>query len=443
MLSKIMGFLMSIVMFFSSFFPSIIKGLGIGNKAGDIAAEIKNYVSTNLPVFHQIFDVLGEAFYATSVEKVIPCTVIDENGNEDEAAYVDFNGDYGYLIISMDKFVYAYKCEGNLPQINTLDSVIYSVTDGFVYLKDGEYIPYDFEENKPDKNFTFEYFHDYFNYISNDGSIDDPDAYVEEQYGDGYVTKSENELEDFDYLEQFDTSIYLEYSEDKTMISSEGNCAPTAMTSMFSYIAKMAGKTTDAKFSSLPKLTDTDIIYATEDPFFEKYKNNVYDFSLNPTGNYKINGYNFKTGDCTGYEVPALYKDIRTYIINNYGYETGGLAPAKFKEIVPVFMNKYGIDDENVKGTLDVGSFGSFVKPKIDKGYPVLWSVYNSTTYDDHTTTVTGYKIYTKTVEVNSIKVLSDLVILLEINDNWAGKPVYFDYTKFCFGEGYFYSLDK
>ncbi|MGN0444108.1 MAG: hypothetical protein ACI4F5_05785 [Acutalibacteraceae bacterium] len=44
---------------------------------------------------------------------------------------------------------------------------------------------------------------------------------------------------------------------------------------------------------------------------------------------------------------------------------------------------------------------------------------------------------------MNSIKVLSDLVILLEINDNRAGKPVYFDYTKFCFGESYFYSFGK
>ncbi|MGN0444107.1 MAG: hypothetical protein ACI4F5_05780 [Acutalibacteraceae bacterium] len=48
---------------------------------------------------------------------------------------------------------------------------------------------------------------------------------------------------------------------------------------------------------------------------------------------------------------------------------------------------------------LDAGLFSSFVKPEIDKGYPVLWSVYDSTTYDDHTTAVTGYKIYTKTLK--------------------------------------------
>lgn len=443
MLTKIMGFLMSIVMFFSSFMPSVIKGFDIGNKASDYVKQIQEYVEKNFPVFAEIGSVLGEAFYATSVEKVIPCTVIDENGNEDKCAYVDFNGNHGYLIISKDKFIYAYKSEGNFDEINKLEEVYYSVTDGFVYKTEDSYIAYSFDENKPDKSFTYEYFLEYFNYISNDGSILDADSYVNEQYGDGYIMKSENELEDFDYLKQFDTSIYLEYTDDKSLIYSEGNCALNALTSTFSYISKMAGKTTDKKFAALPTLEEKELVFATDDPFFEKYKSNVYDYYLNRDGKYKINGYNLRTNFCSGYAVPALYKDIRSFCIEHYGYETSGLAPAKFKEIVPFFMNKYGIKDENIRGTLDVGSFGAFVKTQIDKGYPVLWSVYNSSTYDDHTTTVTGYKVYLKTVEVNGIKVISDIVILLEINDNWAGKPVYFDYTKFCFGEGYFYSIGK
>ncbi len=443
MLTKIIGFFMSVIMFFSSFMPSLFKKLDIGDKADSIIKTVQDYVSRNLPVFDEMFKVLGEAFYATSVEKVIPCTVINEKGEEEKAAYVDFNGNYGYVIVSADKFVYAYKSEGNLDVINRLDSVTYSLTDGFVYFDGEKYVPYDFEGNKPDTSFTYEYFLEYFNYISSDGSIDNPDEYVEEIYGKGYVVSSQNELEDFDYLRQFDTSIYIKYSDDKKFINSEGNCALNALTSAFSYIAKMAGKTTDKKFAALPTLNDKVKIYATEDPFFDKYKNDVYNYSLNPTGNYKINGYNYSTGVCNGYDVPALYKDIRTYTINHCDYETGGLAPAEFDKIVPDFMAKYGITDENVKGFLDIGSFGAIVKPEIDKGYPVLWSVYNSTTYHDHTTTATGYKVYLKTVEVKGLTVISDIVILLEINDNWAGKPTYFDYTKFCFGEGYFYSLMK
>lgn len=443
MLTKIMGFFMSIVMFFSSMFPSLFKYFHIGDKAEDLIEVIENYVSDNLPVFDEMFKIFGEAFYATSVEKVIPCTVINEKGEKEKAAYVDFNGSFGYVVISEDKFVYAYKNEGNLEEINALDEVIYSVTDGFVYDNDGVYVPYDFDENKPDSTFSYEYFLEYFNYISSDGSIENPDEYVKETYGDGYVVSSQNELDDFDYLKQFDTSIYIAYSEDKNYIYSEGNCAPNALASTFSYIAKMAGKTTDEKFSALPKLTDKAKIYATEDPFFDKYKDDVYDYQRNPEGHYKINGYNARTGVCSGYEVPALYKDIRTYIVDHYGYETSGLAPKHFKDIVASFMAKYGVENENVKGFLDVGSFGAIVKPQIDKGYPVLWSVYNSSTYDNHTTTTTGYKVYIKTAEVKGLTVISDIVILLEINDNWSGKPAYFDYTKFCFGEGYFYSLMK
>ena len=428
-------------MFFSSMFPGIFKGFDIGNKADDFVKEIENSVVKKFPEFSKVFDILGEAFYATSVEKVIPCTVIDESGDEVSCAYIDFNGSFGYMIISEDKFIYAYKCEGNLEEINKLESVIYSVTDGFVYLENGSYIPYDFNLNNPDKSFSYDYFLEYFRYISDDGSIEDPDKYIAEQYGSNYIVKSQNELNDFDYLKQFDTSVYIKYSDDKKLIYSEGNCALNALAATLSYISKMSGKTTDKKYSSLPTLEDKALVFATEDPFFEKYKNDIYDYSLNPQGNFRINGYNYRTGACTGYEVPALYKDIRTFVINNYGYETSGLAPAKFKTIVPYLMDKYGVIGSKMSETLDVGSFFSFVKPQIDKGYPVLWSVYDSSTYDDHTTTVTGYIVYLKTVEVNGISVLSDIVVLLEINDNWAGKPMYFDYTKFCFGEGYFFAF--
>lgn len=443
MLTKIISLIMSVIMFFTSFLPSLVKYADIGNKTYDLISDISAYVEKNLPVFDEMFDIMGEAFYATSVEKIIPCTVLNEDGQNDEAAYIDFNGNFGYIIISKDYFIYAYKCEGNLGEINSLNSVIYSVTDGFVYEENGEYIPYSFDENKPDSSFTYEYFQELFNYSSSDGSIDNTDEYIKEEYGDGYVVTAEGHLEDFDYLRQFDTSVYIQYSDDKATIYSEGNCALNALTCFLSYLSKMAGKTTDTKFSAIPVITDTAKIYATEDKFFDRYKADAYDSRINPNGNYKISGYNARTGICSGFDVPVMYKNIRNFCIDNYGYETGGLAPREFLTIIPYFFDKYGIKDEKVHEYLDVCSFSLAVRPQIDKGYPVLWSVYKSSTYGDHTTSVTGYKVYKKTQVVNGISVLSDVVVLLELNDNWAGKPTYFDYTKFTFGEGYFYTLNK
>lgn len=443
MFSKLTGLLLTLIMFISSIIPSYFREIIIGNNSDLIISSTETYLEENFPLIKDALNSLGNAFYATNVNKVIPCTIINETGREIPGAYVDFNGNFGYIVISSGKTIYAYKCEGNLDEINSLDSTVYSLTDGFVYKSENGYVPYTFESNKPDKSFTYQYFQEYLNYASGDGSIRNPDEYIRKEYGEGFKLESENELADFDYLKQFDTSIYLEYTDDRDLVYSEGNCAPNALTSMFSYISKMAGKTTDSKFSALPTLEDKSVIYATEDPFFEKYRSNIYHSKLNPQGKFTINGYNYLTGQCDGYEVPTLYKDIRTFIIDNYGYEINGLAPAKFKKIVPYFMSKYGIINENVKECLDISSFGYFVKPQIDKGYPVLWSVYKSSTYVDHTTTITGYKIYVRTSEINGIKIISDYVVLLELNDNWAGVPVYFDYIKFTFGEGYFFSLGK
>lgn len=433
MLAKITAFFVSIVMFFSSIIPGLFKQLGIGNKVVDIATDVGKYVETHLPVFKVMFDTLGEAFKATAVENAVPCTVILEDGSYEETTYIDFNGNFGYMILSKDYYIYAYKSEGDFSQLKSLDRVYYSVTDGFGYLDgDGNFVSYGLEDLSADESFTYEYLVEYFNYVSQDGSLRDTDEYVKDQYGNGYQLASQFELDDFDYTTQMSTSVYKEIPK-PGWVTSEGNCSLQAIYTMLNYYQKNAGSSTPAKYAALPSSSDKAKIYANLDPFFDEFKDNE---------NYYIEGYNRKTGKCTGFTVPAMYKTIRTFCVENYGYKTGGTDPDNFKYIVHNVFDTYNVEPTALKEHVDLKTFQAVVVPHLKKGLPVLWSTSESTTYGSHTTVVTGYKIYTKTVEVNGFKILTDRIVLLKLNDNWSPNGNYFDYTRYTVGTGSFYTLD-
>ncbi len=433
MLSKITAFFVSVFMFFSSIIPGLFKQLGIGNKFFDIATDVGKYVETHLPVFNKLFADMGEAFKATAIEKAIPCTVLLADGTTEEATYIDFNGNFGYMILSKDYYIYAYKSEGDFAQLKGAEKVYYSVTDGFGYIdENGSFVSFGLEGMGADESFTYEYLVEYFKYVSQDGSLKDTDEYVKGQYGDGYELVSEYELGDFDYSTQMSTSVYKEIPK-PGWVTSEGNCSLQSIYAMMNYYQKKAGTVTPEKYSALPSSDVKSRIYADRDPFFNEFKDNE---------NYLIEGYNRKTGKCTGFVVPAMYKTIRTFCINNYGYKNGGTNPDNFKYIVENVFNTYNVAPTVLKEHVDLKTFQAVVVPHLKDGLPVLWSMSYSSTYGSHTAVITGYKIYTKTVEVNGFKILTDRIVLLKLNDNWSPNGNYFDYTRYTVATGSFYTLD-
>ncbi len=433
MFSKIVAFSLSVVMFFSSIFPGLFKLLGIGEKVVDVTKTVIEYTERNLPVFSKAFSTLGMAFKASAVENYIPCTVILPDGKEDDAVYVDFNGNFGYMIMSEDYYIYAYKSEGDIELFKDKEELYYSVTDGFGYKDENcSFISYDLEETQADKTRVYEYIEEYFNYVSQDGSLGDTDEYVRKQYGDGYKLASQAKLDSYDYTTQMSTSVYKAVVKDG-YYASEGNCSLQSIYSMLSYYQKRAGNKIPVKYAALPSRHATSKIYATEDPFFDEFKDDE---------SYKIEGYNRKTGKCTGFKVPTLYKTIRTFCIENYGYKTGGTKPDNFKYIVKNVFDTYNIKPTELTEHIDFKTFQSVVVPHIKKGLPVLWSMSVSSTYGSHTAVITGYKIYTKFVESNGLKILTDRVILLKLNDNWSTDGGTFDYTRYTAATGTFYTLD-
>ena len=434
MLTKLTAFLMSIIMFFSSTLPGLLRDLGIGNKVEGITDKITDYVEQNFPALGDAFEVLGEAFKASTIENAIDCTLIHADGTTEEATYIDFNGNFGYIIMTPDHFIHAYKGEGDLKALKNLDMVYYSLIDGFVYLNEnGEYVPYDIDDYDVNDRFTYQYIEDFFNYVSQDGALINPDEYVKEQYGAGYALTAEYELPDFNYSTQMSTSVYREIPQPGWW-TSEGNCSLHAIYAFLNYIKEKSGDVTDEIYSALPASTQKAVIYADQDPFFDEFKDNL---------NYDIMGYDRDTGVCKGFEVPALYNVIRTFCCENYGYTTGGTSPSNFKYIVQNVFDTYNVKGKYLKEHTDYKTFSSVIIPHLKNGYPVLWDVNISTTYGSHTTVTTGYKIYTKTVEVNGFKITTDRVTLLRLNDNWAENGSYFDYTRYTINCGTFYTVDN
>ncbi len=433
MLAKITAFFVSVFMFFSSVIPGLFKDLDIGNKIDSVITDVEKYVETNLPVFDKMFSTLGIAFKASAIENAIPCDVLLPDGTTEETTYIDFNGNFGYMILSKDYYIYAYKSEGDFELLKSAEKVYYSLTDGFGFLdENGAFTSYGIDDMVADESRTYEYIKEYFNYVSQDGSLTDTDEYIKKQYGDGYNLYYQYELCDYDYSTQMSTSVYKGIPE-PGYLTSEGNCSLHAIYSMLSYYHKKAGSAADRKYSAIPSSNVKSLIFANRDPFFDEFKDDE---------NYKIEGYNRSNGICTGFWVPALYKTIRSFCIENYGYKTGGTNPDNFKYIFQNVFETYHITPTPLTEHVDLKTFRTVVVPQLKKGLPVLWSTSVSSTYGSHTTVITGYKIYTKFVEVDGFKILTDKVVLLKLNDNWSNCGNYFDYTRYTFGTGTFYTLD-
>ncbi len=447
MFSKLVAFIMTFIMFFSSALPGFFRDLGLGGRAEELSETIAAYVEEKLPFFKDILTSMGEAFGAGSIDYVKDCTLIDENGNEKEAAYVDFNGNFGYMVITKDYFVAAYKSEGDHPEFKDIQGLVYSTVDGFGSRNADGSVDYLVE---PDTTFNYEYFIELFKYASEDGELSDSDAYIGKQYGDGYTMTAEYELPDFDYTLQMDTSVYRLHTVQNGMHyqTSEGNCGINAMYTFLSYLKKKAGDTTDAVYSRLPGLNDKVKVYASDDPFFaEKYKDKAYSAYGNPDGEYYVMGYNYNTRTHTwvdsGFDLPETYSFMRNIYINEYGYTDDSVNTGTYGRLFDLVFKKYGIEGKKLKTYEDFKTFYTLVVPHLKNGYPVLWSMNNSSTYHAHTTVITGYKVYTKFIEKNGMTFATDTVVLFKLNDNWNAAGSYFDYTRYHILDGGFYTVDN
>lgn len=349
----------------------------------------------------------GEAsLQASYCEATMPVYITTTNQN---GVYLDFDGDNGYLIVVDNYEIAAYATQGDLSYLREQETLMYSLYDGFLYYDaEGNLIPYEgttaMTEADWEAYLQTELERSYQGQSGNgsDGQIYDPDAFVKDKYGTGYSVYNSNILKNFQYVSQYDLSIY--YKLQNGTRYSEGNCSLAAIYALMNYLQA------SGKYTELPKASAITSYAATKDSFYNKYKQN---------GNYSIT---------TPKILPKLYASIRNYAITHYGYEVGGTNPFYIATIIQQVGKQYGY---TLKANhILIWSYEGQAVKEIDAGYPVIWNMANSDTYGSHSTVVTGYRTYRKTKTFLGMKLYS-YVKLLALNDNWNKSVRYFDFTNY------------
>ena len=405
-MKKIIALILAAITTVNGTSSGVITEANIHEYVAPECETVAEFIIDNLEIFAAEYNKEVEdeelKFEATSCEKMIPVYVVS---TEQEGLYLDFNDENGYMVIVDDYSVHAFETKGELEYLKDLDYTYYSIYDGFLYVsEEGDYVPFEF--NQMSESDIETYIQEGLEKAADgDGGISDPDAYVKDKYGKEYVLKSgdSKSLKNYEYVDQSHLSIY--YTKENGGTRSEGNCVLSSCYSLLNYLQQTG------KYSNLSKSTSETVYDASRDSFYNKYSSN--------TAKYYVVRYK---------KLPNLYLAIRDYAIKNYGYEIGYVNPFNIGSIIKGVAKSYGYN-LTTKDIL-IWTYEEQVVKEINGGHPIIWNMLNSTTYDSHSTVVTGYRTYTKTTTVLGINFYS-YVQLIQLNDNWKDEARYFDFTNY------------
>lgn len=172
-----------------------------------------------------------ELWHATYVENRFEI-IINECDEEYIGTFLDFDGDNGYAVVGNDYNFLDFVTSGESPYAGIeTDSYYFSVSSGYFYLEDGEFLSVN-KENNTDDNFAYNYvmsktYDGQENNQTGCGKIEYPDRYVNAKYGGGWSLRKSTSLNMIGH-EQSGLSCYKENKYNKTYNTydkfSEGNC---------------------------------------------------------------------------------------------------------------------------------------------------------------------------------------------------------------------------
>lgn len=262
-----------------------------------------------------------EADYVESVAD-ISITAMDEYGNElvDDGYLLNFNDEFGYLVIGSDYKLYAMETSGENPFNNISDAeLVDREGEGFFYFKDGDMIDVNNLPNSVNKEDTYCSEAIYEGQTKKGcGRIYRPDLYTAKRYGFGYRKILSNRIPVQRYT-QSQLSVYSSYDiQAGGGWMTEGNCWLVAGYHTLQYYS-------DTQILNAPKSGET-IVY---DPIADEPE--IYENYYDENGNCKAI-YNIEGTDFDGYRLnysrmnhmPSLYSDVRKYASKHYGRCSGG-----------------------------------------------------------------------------------------------------------------------
>lgn len=392
-----------------------------------VAAFIQNNLETFVQKYNQSREDESEYLHASSVERTKIVNLIED---ENYGAYIDFDGDNGYVVVTGDYTIYDLQTEGDLDYLDNAANIYYGYgkfhwldQNGTLQLfAEAESAPtpaeqpaYEGNAGKDDKGVIInlsEYANANYSKYTYEGN----------KFGGNKVA--------FNYATQESLSYYLwnacnamgtilDYTPQY-----EENCSLAAMYNIFKNWGQY-GKL------NVPYATTLNLNDAIEnDPLYATYGNKIVPF-IDSRGNTNYRYWITDNGNLRA--MPAVYDKIRSYTIS------GSYIPAKdfYKpdegfnsEYVPTIMEltaDYYDSGANVFVNYTYTEANALIS--IQNGKAAYLSLQNDPVYINHGVAIIDYHYYThksgwwifQTVETATI---------LEIANGWYDFPTYYDIGK-------------
>lgn len=200
------------------------------------------------------------------------------------------------------------------------------------------------------------------------------DNYISTYYS-GYNVVSENYIPFYDYVSQFDTSVYIKYS--GGYVYSEGNCV---INSTYSMLHNLGKKDRDRDFYYSDYYVDYTGDNLTHDAHYSLTYNGWKANDLSRSGAPNVGKKALKV-------VPDLYLRLRERAISSYGYnEETGMNGSYAKNMAMDVDGWYGYNT-NFFETNDFNT----VKSLVDANIPSIVGATDSIDYGNHSMAVNGY----------------------------------------------------
>lgn len=356
---------------------TVIGNVGVVSQTQNIKTDIpiSEFITNNFSTFVDKYnDYHDESLLATKLIRIREIVLESkENGY-----YFDF--DYGYMVAT-ENYVVLLISNYDLPFEDDLfldDNNIYFTGTAFYNTNGKEYGI--LEDNLLANNKAYSAVKTITEVYSNnrDGNINNSEinSYISVNYS-GYNIVSQKFIKSYDYISQFDTSVYVRHADG--YVSSEGNCV---INSTFSMLHNMGKK--------------------------DRNRNLYYsDYYINYTGNNLIHDGHYtlrnnidgwRPNDLTRTGAPNkgknpleymsdLYLRLRERAISSYGYdEENGMYSSYAKNMAMDVDGWFGYET-NFYETNDFNT----MKELINNDIPSIIVASNSITYNNHAMAVNGY----------------------------------------------------
>lgn len=298
---------------------------------------------------------------------------------EEEIPGYYFDFDYGYMVASEDYEIYLisnYDLSFE-EELFLTDDVLYFTGTAF-YDENG------FEYGVLNENFLLTDVNADTKATTKSSSIsDDLDGYITNSQIDSYISKyysgynvvSENYIHYYDYISQFDTSVYVKYSDG--YVYSEGNCVINAT---FSILHNMGKKDRDRDFYHTDYYIDYTGSNLTHDVHYSLTYNGRKANDLQRSGAPNASKKALKV-------MPDLYMRLRERAISSYRYdEVAGMDGSYAKNLAMDVDGWYGYNTI----FFETNDFNT-VKSLVDSNIPSVVGTTGSIDYGNHSMAVNGY----------------------------------------------------